>query len=70
MTEAAEIKRYRQALRQYRAQEWDQAEIQFVNLSNEHPERELYQVYIERIKVNRQNPPGKNWDGVFVATSK
>lgn len=66
----AEIKRYRQALRQYRAQEWDQAEIQFVNLANEYPDRELYQVYIERIKINRANPPGKNWDGVFTATSK
>jgi adenylate cyclase len=30
----------------------------------------LYQLYEERIKAYEQEPPGADWDGVFVATSK
>jgi adenylate cyclase len=30
----------------------------------------LYMLYAERIAALRANPPGKDWDGVFVATSK
>jgi len=30
----------------------------------------LYKLYAERIKTFRVDPPGKDWDGVFIATSK
>lgn len=66
----AELKLYRQALALYRSQAWDNAEIQFVNLRSNYPERYLYELYIVRIADNRANPPEKDWDGVFTATSK
>jgi len=30
----------------------------------------LYDLYEERIGVYKENPPGSDWDGVFIATSK
>lgn len=30
----------------------------------------FYKLYAERIKAFRLDPPGKNWDGVFIATTK
>ena len=65
-----ENRHYMNALKLYRAQQWDSAEIQFINLKNGNPSRYLYQLYIERIKVFRSNPPGKHWDGVFTHSSK
>ena len=59
------LKLYREALKLYRSQNWDLAEIQFVNVQKQEPNRYLYQMYIERISYFRQNPPEKNWDGVF-----
>ena len=54
----------------FRAQSWDKAELDFFNLSRVYPERMLYQVYLDRIAVYRQDPPGDDWDGVFTHTSK
>ena len=64
-----ELKLYQEGLRHYRAQEWDLAEIQFLNLQSE-SERTLYGIYIERIQYFRNMPPGDGWDGVFTHTSK
>lgn len=59
------LKLYREALRVYRSQNWDLAEMQFVNLQQREPQRYVYEMYIKRIHYFRQNPPEKNWDGVF-----
>jgi len=59
------LKLYREALKLFRNQNWDLAEIQFVNVQKLEPNRYLYQMYIERIGYYRQNPPAKDWDGVF-----
>jgi len=57
----------------YRAQDWDDAEraIQhcrrlgrWLNLEG------LYGVYEDRVTMLAENPPGLNWDTVFIATSK
>lgn len=56
---------YREALRLYRSQNWDLAEMQFVNLQQREPQRYVYEMYIKRISYFRQNPPDKSWDGVF-----
>ncbi len=66
----SELKLYLQALGQYRRQEWDMAEMQFVNLSNSYPARRLYSMYIERIQAFRNSPPPGKWDGVFTHTTK
>ena len=60
-----ELKIFNQALKMYRAQNWDQAELQLDNLRHKFPDCKLYQVYTERVAYFRQNPPGAEWDGVF-----
>jgi len=65
-----EIKLFQQALRLYRKQEWDKAELQLYNLLKIAPKTKLYEVYAERVAYYRNNPPGENWDGVFVFKTK
>ena len=65
-----EVKLFHQALRLYRKQDWDKAELQFLSLHNMSPQSKLYQVYAERVAYYRNNPPGENWDGVFIFKTK
>jgi hypothetical protein len=51
-----EIKLWNQALRYYRAQEWDKAEMQLLNLQKI-AQRYLYEVFIERVAAYCANPP-------------
>lgn len=64
-----ELKLYHEVLRLYRAQQWDLAEMQLLNL-NQHATHKLYEVYIQRIQYFRANPPAADWDGVFTHTEK
>jgi len=66
----AEIAEYRKALMNFRAQSWDKAELDFFNLNRNYPDRLLYQVYLDRIAIYRNDPPGDGWDGVFTHTTK
>jgi adenylate cyclase len=72
VSEAArgELKLYREALKLYRAQNWDMAELQLLNLQASSPSRRLYSLYVERIGVFRQAPPAADWDGVFKHETK
>ena len=65
-----EIKLWHKALRAYRAQNWDQAEMDLFNAQRMSPECTLYQLYFERIKQCRVDPPGPNWDGVTTFKTK
>jgi adenylate cyclase len=65
-----ELKLYREALRMYRAGEWDTAEMNFLNLSRTSRAPALYKVYVERIEQFRKQPPGPGWDGVFTHSTK
>lgn len=65
-----EIKLYRQALKYYRAQEWDMAELQFLNLAKSSLSPQLYAMYAQRVAHFRREPPPANWDGVYTHTSK
>ena len=65
-----ELKQWQHALRLYRAQEWDQAELQLYNLQRQAPDTRLYAVYMERIAHLRQAPPGTAWDGVTIYQTK
>ncbi len=65
-----EIDFYREAVNLYRAQSWELAELQFVNLSKRSPKRALYALYIERIGHFRENPPAADWDGVYTHLEK
>lgn len=66
-----ELKMFNQALRSYRKQEWDKAELDFYNLQRmSSSQLKLYEVYAERVAYFRNNPPGAEWDGVFVFQTK
>ncbi|WP_417844932.1 CHASE2 domain-containing protein [Thalassospira sp.] len=59
-------------IKAYRGQNWDQVETLLLSL-RQNPVCDLsvlYDMYDERIAAFRKSPPGQDWDGVFVATSK
>jgi adenylate cyclase len=55
----------------YRGQRWDEAQALVDECRALDPRLDdLYDVYEMRIQAMRLDPPGPDWDGVFVATSK
>ena len=65
-----EIKLWQQALRYYRAQDWDKAELQLLNLKKVAVKFHLYEVFLERIAAYRSHPPGVEWNGVHKFETK
>jgi adenylate cyclase len=65
-----ELKLFQQVLKLYRAQDWDLAEMQLLNLQKSSPECTLYRLYLERISYFRNHPPGVEWDGAFTFETK
>jgi len=65
----AAAQRFASALAAYRAQRWDEAEAILNALQSEHPSK-LYTLYLERLAHLRDNPPGADWDGVWIYESK
>lgn len=65
-----EIKLWQQALRYYRAQDWDKAELQLLNLKKAAVKPHLYDVFLERIAAYRSHPPGAEWKGVHKFDTK
>ncbi|MDD2741413.1 MAG: adenylate/guanylate cyclase domain-containing protein [Rhodocyclaceae bacterium] len=66
----AHLKTWQHALRLYRAQDWEQAELQFYNLSRLAPESKLFQLYLARVAHWQKEPPGADWDGVTTFETK
>jgi len=64
-----EIKLWNQALRAYRGQDWDKAEVALMNLQRMRP-RYLYDLYVKRVEHLRKEPPGESWDGVTIFETK
>ncbi len=65
-----EISLFEQALKNYRAMEWDSAEQLLSGLQRSSPESRLYKLYLERIAHFRTNSPDPGWDGVFQFKTK
>jgi len=65
-----EIKLFHEFRRLYLKQNWEQAELQLMNLQRMSPDTALYGIYAERIAYFRNNPPPADWDGVFVFQTK
>jgi len=59
-----ELRLWNQALRDYRAQQWDRADVTLLNLQRLYPGRGLYAVYARRVADFRGAPPPADWDGV------
>ncbi|MDH5392146.1 MAG: adenylate/guanylate cyclase domain-containing protein [Gammaproteobacteria bacterium] len=66
----SELKQHRQAIDSFLSQQWTLADQLFTALTQQHPERAIYQIYLDRIQVYTDNPPKQNWDGAFTHTSK
>jgi adenylate cyclase len=65
------IKLFQQVLKAYRAQDWDAAELQLMNLKRmDAGSGALYDVYMERIAHFRVSPPPSGWDGTHDFDSK
>ncbi len=61
---------WNQALKLYRSQDWDRAELQLLNLQKRVPDAELYGVFIARIARFRAQPPAPGWDGAWTFETK
>lgn len=60
-----EVRLFHEVRRLYRKQDWDQAELQLMNLQRISPGTSLYGIYAKRVAAFRKNPPSPDWDGVF-----
>jgi adenylate cyclase len=65
-----ELKLWAQALKAYRARNWEQAELILFNLQRLYPGAPLYSLYAERVARYRQASPGPEWDGVTAFETK
>jgi len=60
-----ELDLYNEALKRYRAGDWDAALARFAALKDAHPRQALYSLYVERIRHFILAPPQGEWLGVF-----
>jgi adenylate cyclase len=65
-----ELTLYDQALDDYFQQKWDAAYHGMEKLSQKYPDTKIYHIYLERIKEFIEHPLPRDWDGVYVHTSK
>jgi len=65
-----ELALWHEALQHYRAQEWDLAQQQLLDLQRLHPTTALYGIFLDRIAELRRNPPGPEWDGTTAFETK
>ena len=61
---------YRDGLELYRAQQWDAAVSCFQKALSLHPRDRLSALYVERAMQLKQQPPGSDWNGVWVMKEK
>lgn len=59
----SELKTWGAALKAYRAQDWDQCDVQLLNLQRLNGKKFLYQLYAERVASMRLLPFDPEWDG-------
>ena len=63
--------RHLEMLEAYRGQRWDEAKALLTECRAQDDRLDdLYDVYESRIHAMTQDPPGPDWDGVYVATTK
>ena len=57
-------------LKQYREGYWDKAKDSFKEALYLNPDDKLSEMYVARCEHLKEHPPGDDWDGVWVMTSK
>ncbi len=64
------IHAFDQAVLQYKAQRWDEACACFSQVLQKRPADHPTQRYLDRCEEMKANPPGPEWDGVFIMETK
>jgi len=64
------VNQFRSGLTLYRRGEWNRGIAAFREALKLNPHERLSMLYLERCKYLKQNPPGKDWQGIWVLTSK
>jgi adenylate cyclase len=64
------VQTFEAGLKLYREQHWNDAISMFKTILNIHPDDSASTMYIGRCEEFRIHPPQKDWDGVYVMTSK
>jgi len=64
------LRQFKSGLQFYRQQRWDEAMSAFDEVQNLNPADKAALIYHERCQHLKQQPPGKDWDGVWVMESK
>ena len=65
-----EVRLWHQTLKLYRSRQWDQVEVNLLNLLRANPGCGLYELYAERVTHHRRVPVPQDWDGVTVFDEK
>jgi adenylate cyclase len=58
-----ELKTWSSLLKAYRNQDWDQCDVQILNLQRLNAKKFLYQLYADRVASLRLLPFDPSWDG-------
>lgn len=58
-----ELRQWQQALRAWRAQDWDACDVHLLNLQRQNAKKVLYRLYADRVASQRHLPPDPGWDG-------
>ncbi|MBX3585589.1 MAG: CHASE2 domain-containing protein [Ramlibacter sp.] len=58
-----ELKTWATVLKAYRSQDWDQADVQLLNLQRMNAKKYLYELYAQRVASMRLLPFDPEWDG-------
>ena len=61
---------FQQGLSAYKSRQWEQAHRIFSALQSYYPDDKPTELYLERIRALRENPPPADWDGVFAMKTK
>lgn len=69
-TSAEELKVWNELLRLYRAQNWEQCELQLLNLERLNAKKVLYELYAQRVALRKNAPLISAWDGATDLSSK
>ena len=64
------VNQFNQGVQAYRGRDWDEAIRIFEAITTREPNLYAAQVYIERCRDFKENPPPADWDGVYVMATK
>ena len=64
------VNHFNSAVAQYRKQQWERAIQGFERALTFNPNDNLCKTYLERCAILQSNPPGDDWNGVWVMKTK